>query len=119
MPRLWDVPELFRLILSELDDEHLFQASLACRSFWEAVMPIVWGTIAERHGIAKRHDSADDGPRHPLMFFRGTVEGFAHGWWPKKQERRTRAAPASPAKGLEEQHLAAAPFGARYRYCLF
>jgi len=27
-------------------------------------------------------------------------------------ERRTRAAPPGPAKGLNEQHLAAAPFGA-------
>ncbi len=30
----------------------------------------------------------------------------------KKQERRHRAAPAGPAKGTTEQHLAAAPFGA-------
>ena len=27
------------------------------------------GAVAEGHGVAERHDSADDGPGHPFMLF--------------------------------------------------
>jgi hypothetical protein len=37
------------------------------------------GAVAEGHGVAERHDSADDGPGHPFVLFRGTLERFAHG----------------------------------------
>ena len=37
------------------------------------------GAEAKRHGVAQRHDAANDGPGHPLVFFRGTLQRLAHG----------------------------------------
>ena len=37
------------------------------------------GAVAEGHGVAERHNSADDGPGHPLVFFRRAIEGLAQG----------------------------------------
>lgn len=61
MSNFWDIPELLFLVLDELEEKDLFQASLVCRLFWEGVMPIVWGTIADRHGI---HDILNKFPLH-------------------------------------------------------
>jgi len=38
---------------------------------------------------------------------------------PKKEERRTKAAPDTPAKGHTKQHSADAPYGARLQGLLF
>ena len=35
--------------------------------------------VAKVHGIAKGHDAAHDGPRHPFVFLGGALQRFAHG----------------------------------------